>query len=316
MTLLLVLALASTAGAFAQDYPMKPIRMVVPYAAGGGVDIIARVIAHELSKILGQSVVVENRAGASGTIGGEFVAKAAPDGYTLLMIGTPYVIVPSLFARMPYDAVKDFAPISQVTSQPYIMGVHPSVPAKSVREFIALAKSRPGQLNYGSAGPGTTPHMATELLKTLTGIDLVHVPYNGGARATIALISGEITMLFGTLPPFLPLVKAGKIRPLAMSSLKRSFAAPELPTVAESGVPGFEVISWFGLLAPAKTPKEIVAKLHAEIAKLVRTPAIKGRLATDGSDPVGSTPEELGAYIQAEITKWGKVVRASGMRVD
>lgn len=316
MTLLLVLALASTAGAFAQDYPMKPIRMVVPYAAGGGVDIIARVIAHELSKILGQSVVVENRAGASGTIGGEFVAKAAPDGYTLLMIGTPYVIVPSLFARMPYDAVKDFAPISQVTSQPYIMGVHPSVPAKSVREFIALAKSKPGQLNYGSAGPGTTPHMATELLKTLTGIDLVHVPYNGGARATIALISGEITMLFGTLPPFLPLVKSGKIRPLAMSSLKRSFAAPELPTVAESGVPGFEVISWFGLLAPAKTPKEIVAKLHAEIAKLVRTPAIKGRLATDGSDPVGSTPEELGAYIQAEITKWGKVVRASGMRVD
>lgn len=316
MTLLLVLALASTAGAFAQDYPMKPIRMVVPYAAGGGVDIIARVIAHELSKILGQSVVVENRAGASGTIGGEFVAKAAPDGYTLLMIGTPYVIVPSLFARMPYDAVKDFAPISQVTSQPYIMGVHPSVPAKSVREFIALAKSKPGQLNYGSAGPGTTPHMATELLKALTGIDLVHVPYNGGARATIALISGEITMLFGTLPPFLPLVKAGKIRPLAMSSLKRSFAAPELPTVAESGVPGFEVISWFGLLAPAKTPKEIVAKLHAEIAKLMRTPAIKGRLATDGSDPVGSTPEELGAYIQAEITKWGKVVRASGMRVD
>ena len=316
VTLFITLVVASTAVVFAQDYPNKPIRMIVPAAPGGGIDIITRFVAQELSRIFRQSVVVENRAGASGMAGADVVAKAAPDGYTLVMIGTSHAIIPSLFTKKLYDPVKDFATVTQVTSQPYIMGVHPSVPTKSVKEFIALAKSKPGQLNYGSAGPGSTPHMATELLRTLAGIDLVHVPYQGGARATFALISGEITMVFGTLPPYLPLVKAGKIRALAVSSAKRAPVVPALPTIAESGVPGFEVISWIGLLAPAKTPKPIVDKLQVEIARMLQTREIKDRLATDGSEPVGSMPDEFGAHIQAEITKWGKVVRASGMRVD
>ncbi len=311
-----LVALPQTANSAASAYPAKPIRLIVPFAPGGGTDILARLIAQRLSELFKQQVVVDNRAGGSGIAGTDIVAKAAPDGYTLIMISSTHTIVPSLFAKVPYDAVKDFAPVTQATSQPYIMGVHPSVPARSVKEFIALAKSTLGQLNYASGGSGTAPHLAGELLKTLTGIDMVHVPYKGGGPALLALISGEVAMLFSSLPSTLPQVKADKVRALAVSSAKRSPAVPALPTVAESGVPGFEVINWYGVLAPARTPRAMVAKLHAEIVKLLQTPEIKERLAADGTDAVGSTPEEFGAYIQAEITKWGKVVKASGMRAD
>lgn len=311
-----LVALPQTANSAASAYPAKPIRLIVPFAPGGGTDIVARLIGQRLSEVFKQQVVVDNRAGGSGIVGTDIVAKAAPDGYTLIMISSTHTIVPSLFAKVPYDAVKDFAPVTQATSQPYIMGVHPSVPARSVNEFIALAKSTLGQLNYASGGSGTAPHLAGELLKTLTGIDMVHVPYKGGGPALLALISGEVAMLFSSLPSTLPQVKADKVRALAVSSAKRSPAVPALPTVAESGVPGFEVINWYGVLAPAKTPRAMVAKLHAEIVRLLQTPEIKERLATDGTDAVGSTPEAFGAYIQAEITKWGKVVKASGMRVD
>lgn len=261
-------------------------------------------------------MVVDNRAGGSGVVGANIVAKSAPDGYTLVMISTTHTIVPSLFASVPYDPLKDFAPVSLAASQPYIVGVYPGVPANSFREFIALAKSKPGQLNYASGGNGTPPHLAGELLKSVTGIDVVHVPYKGGGPALIALVSGEVAMLFSSLSSTLPQLRAGKIRALAVSSLKRSAAAPELPTVAESGIPDFEVLSWYGVLAPARTPKLIVARVHSEIVGVLKTPEIIERLASDGNNPVGSTPDEFTRYMAAEIAKWAKLNKSLRIRVD
>jgi tripartite-type tricarboxylate transporter receptor subunit TctC len=310
-------AIAAPIAALAQSsYPNKPIRMIVPFAAGGGADIVARALGQKLAGVYGQSVVVDNRGGGTTIAPSDAVAKAAPDGYTLLMATSGHVINPSFFAKLPFDTVKDFAPVTQVTSQAYILGVYPGVPAKSVKEFIALAKARPGQLNYASGGNGNATHLGAELLKDLAGIDIVHVPYKGGGPALIALISGEVAMLFSNVSFTLPQIKAGKVRALAVSSTKRSPVAPELPTVAEAGVPGFELTSWYGVLAPTKTPRVIIASLHDEIIKALNAPDIKARLANDGNEAVGSTPEEFAAYIATEIPKWARVIKRSGARME
>jgi tripartite-type tricarboxylate transporter receptor subunit TctC len=297
-------------------YPNKPIRMIVPFAPGGGSDIVARALGQKLAEVYREPVVIDNRGG--GTIIGptDAVAKAAPDGYTLLMATSGHVINPSFFAKLPFDTVKDFAPVTQVTSQAYILGVYPGVPAKSVKELIALAKARPGQLNYASGGNGNATHLGAELLKDLAGIDIVHVPYKGGGPALIALISGEVAMLFSNISFTLPQIKAGKVRALAVSGGKRSPVAPELPTIAEAGVPGFELTSWYGVLAPAKTPKAIIASLHDEIVKALNAPDVKARLANDGNEAVGSTPEAFAAYVASEIPKWARVIKRSGARME
>jgi tripartite-type tricarboxylate transporter receptor subunit TctC len=297
-------------------YPNKPIRMIVPFAAGGGADIVARALGQKLAEAYREPVVVDNRGGGTTIAPTDAVAKAAPDGYTLLMATSGHVINPSFFAKLPFDTLKDFAPVTQVTSQAYILGVYPGVAAKSVKEFVALAKAKPGQLNYASGGNGNATHLGAELLKDLAGIDIVHVPYKGGGPALIALISGEVAMLFSNVSFTLPQIKAGKVRALAVSSTKRSPIAPELPTVAEAGVPGFELTSWYGVLVPAKTPKAIIASLHGEIVKALNAPDIKARLANDGNEAVGSTPEAFAAYIAAEIPKWARVIKRSGARME
>ncbi len=300
----------------AQGYPNKPIRMVVPFAAGGGADIVARLLGQKLNEAYRQPIVVDNRGGGTAIAGTDVVAKAVPDGYTLLMATSGHVINPSFFAKLPFDAVKDFAPVTQVTTQAYLLGVYPGVAAKSVKEFIALAKAQPGQLNYASGGNGNATHLGAELLKDLAGIELTHVPYKGGGPALIALISGEAAMLFSNVSFTLPQIKAGKVRALAVSSPKRSLVAPELPTVAEAGVPGFELTSWYGVLAPAKTPKAIIASVHDEIVKSLNAPDIKARLANDGNESVGSAPADFAAYIVAEIPKWARVINKSGARME
>ena len=302
--------------AAAQAYPTKPIRLIVPYAPGGGTDILARLLAQKLSDSFGQSVVPDNRGGGSGILATVIVAKAAPDGYTLLFPSSAHTIVPSLYSKMPYDALKDFEPVTQLTSQPYILAVHPAVPAQSVKEFIALAKAKPGQFNYASGGSGTAPHLAGELFKSLAGIEMVHVPYKGGGPALLALVSGEVALLFSSLPSTLPQVKAGKLKALAVSSKTRSTAGPELFTVAESGVPDFEVINWYGVLAPAKTPKPIIAKLHMELVKGLNAPDLLARLASDGTERVGSTPQAFAAHMRAEVPRWSELIKASGARTD
>ncbi|MDB5927244.1 MAG: hypothetical protein JWN13_6180 [Betaproteobacteria bacterium] len=312
-----VVIVASPLAAQGQSaYPNKPIRMIVPFAPGGGSDIVARALGQKLAEVYREPVVIDNRGG--GTIIGptDAVAKAAPDGYTLLMATSGHVINPSFFAKLPFDTVKDFAPVTQVTSQAYILGVYPGVPAKSVKELIALAKARPGQLNYASGGNGNATHLGAELLKDLAGIDIVHVPYKGGGPALIALISGEVAMLFSNISFTLPQIKAGKVRALAVSGGKRSPVAPELPTIAEAGVPGFELTSWYGVLAPAKTPKAIIASLHDEIVKALNAPDVKARLANDGNEAVGSTPEAFAAYVASEIPKWARVIKRSGARME
>jgi tripartite-type tricarboxylate transporter receptor subunit TctC len=305
---------ATTGGAPA--YPAKPIRLIVPFAPGGGADIVARALGQKLTDDYRQPIVVDNRGGGTTVPPTEAVARAAPDGYTLLMATSAHVINPSFCAKLPYDTVRDFAPVTQVTSQAYLLGVYPGVPAKSVKELIALAKAKPGQLNYGSGGNGNATHLGAELLKDMAGIDVVHVPYKGGGPALIALMSGEVAMLFSNVSFTLPQVKAGKVRALGVSSTKRSPVVPDLPSVAEAGVPGFEVTSWYGVLAPAKTPRPIVTSLRDEIVRALNAPDMKARLAADANEVVGSTPEAFGAYIAAEIPKWARIVKKSGARME
>lgn len=310
----LVLLCLFAGGAPAQSYPTKPIRLVNVTAAGGTVDILSRGVAEKLGESLGQPLVVENRPGAGGTIAIDFVAKAKPDGYTLLAAGSTHTLNPSFGKKLPYDPIKDFAPVSMMAQSPYVLTVHPSVPANSVKELIALAKSRPGQLNYGSFGSGTAAHLAGELFKTMAGINMLHIPYKGGPPGLTALLGGEIDILF--YPVFLvePFLKTGRLRVLAATESKRSSALPALPTIAEAGLPGYEVTQWYGLLAPAGTPREIVTRLNTEIAKIVKMPEVKQRF--NQLELISSTPEEFDGFIKAEIAKWTKVIKDAGIRID
>ncbi len=307
-------ALLSTA-AFAQTYPAKTVRIVVGYPPGGPTDVIARTVAQKLTIALGQQVIVDNRPGASGMIGAEQVVKAAPDGYTLLTVPITYAVTPSVYPKMPYDAEKDLAPVALVASSPFILVVHPTLPVKTVKELIALAKSRPGQINYASASTGGMPHLAGELFNMMTGVKLTHIPYKGAAPATVDLLAGQVSLMFNNMLSAMPLVKANKLRAVAVTSLKRSAAIPELPTIAET-VKGFEASGWYGAFAPAATPKDIIAKLNAEINKLMRLPDVAQRLAGDGVEAASMTPAEFGAYLHSEIAKWGRVVQISGTKVD
>jgi tripartite-type tricarboxylate transporter receptor subunit TctC len=310
-------ALALSAATHAQVYPAKPLRMIVAYPPGGGTDIVGRMLAQKLSESLGQSVVVENRGGASGNIGTELAARAAPDGYTILMGNVaPNAINVSLFKDLPFDPVADFAPVSLVASTPNILVVHPSTPARTVKEVVALAKAKPGTLNFASAGVGSSSHLAGELFRILAGADIVHVPYKGAGPAMVDVLSGQVQLYFATMPAAMPHVKRGKLAPVAVTSARRSQALPDLPTIAESGVPGYEASTWYGVLAPAHMPSAVVARLHGDIVKILADAALHARLADQGFDPVGSSPEEFGAYIKSEILKWGKVIRDAGIRPE
>ena len=314
---LAVLLAAVATGAFAQAYPTKPIRIVVPFPAGGATDTLARAAAQKLTEAWGQPVVVDNRPGAGGNIGSELVAKAAPDGYTLEMgtVGT-HAINASLYAKMPYDHVKDFAPVILVASVPNVLVVNPAVPANSVQELIAYAKANPGKLNFASSGSGTSIHLSGELFKVMAGVQMTHIPYKGSAPALQDLIGGQVQLMFDNLPPSLPQIKGGKLRALAVTSTVRAPALPDVPTVAEAGLPGFEASSWFGILAPAGTPPDIIAKLNAEIAKWLASPEAKERMLALGANAAGGSPEDFAKHIAAETVKWQKVVKASGAKVD
>ncbi len=308
---------AFAATAHAQGYPAKPLRMIVAYPPGGGTDIVGRMVAQRLGETLGQSVVVENRGGASGNIGTEIAAHAAPDGYTILMGNVaPNAINVSLFKDLPFDPVADFAPVSLVASTPNILVVHPSVPARTVKEVIALARAKPGTLNFASAGVGSSSHLAGELFRILAGAEIVHVPYKGAGPAMVDVLSGQVQLYFATMPAAMPHVKSGKLVPIAVTSASRSQALPELPTVAESGVRGYEASTWYGLLAPARAPDAAVARLHEGVVRILGEHALRERLAEQGFEPVGDSPQEFAAYIKSEIAKWGKVVRDAGIRPE
>ena len=306
-----LLVFATGAGA---AWPDKPIRLVAPFVPGGPTDIVARVVAQRLGQALGQNVVVDNRGGASGAIGCEIVARSAPDGYTL-MIGSSgnLAVAPALFARLPYDPLKDFQPLTQTTSGPQIVVVNPNVPAKNFGEFLALARARPGSLNYASGGAGTTTELGPELLKSMAKIDLVHVPYKGTGQALADVIGGQVQLMMSSLLPAMPQVKSGRLRGLAVTGAKRTPALPEMPTVAESGVTGFETTSWHGMVMPARAPAALVARLHAEMARLLSNAETKALFLAQGMETVGSTPQEFDAYIRGEYAKWTKVIKDIGL---
>jgi tripartite-type tricarboxylate transporter receptor subunit TctC len=303
------------ASTYAADYPQRPIRLIVPFAAGGGLEITARSIGQKLTEKRGQSIVIDNRPGAATIVGSEIAAKASPDGYTLLMITTTFAINPSLYGKLPYDPVREFAPVTQINSVPNILVVNPSIPAHTVRELIALAKAKPGQLNYASAGSGTSPHLAAELFKTMAGIEMTHIPYKGIPPAVTDVIAGRVTMLMTTTISAAPHVKSGRLRALAITSPKRLAAMPDVPAIGET-VPGYEADAFQGMVAPAGVPKEIVRQLADDIAAIVRLPEIRERIVADGAEPIGSTPEAFGAFLKKEMLKWGKVVKESGARPD
>ncbi|MBL8524863.1 MAG: tripartite tricarboxylate transporter substrate binding protein [Betaproteobacteria bacterium] len=317
MAILLGLISVNAAAQGAATYPNKPIKIVVPFPPGGATDILARSIGAELQKTFNQSVIVENKPGGGGNLGADTVAKSAPDGYTLVMgtVGT-HAINMSLYSKMPYDAIKDFEPVVLVAGVPNLLVVHPSVAAKNVKELTALAKSMPGKLNVASSGNGTSIHMAAELYKVMAGVDILHVPYKGSSPAVTDLLGGQVQLMFDNMPSALPHAKAGKLRPLAVTSLKRSASFPDVPTMDEEGLKGFDATSWFGLLAPAGTPKDIVAKLNKASVAAIATAEMKERLAANGADPVGNSPAEFATFIKAENEKWAKIVKASGARVD
>jgi tripartite-type tricarboxylate transporter receptor subunit TctC len=315
----IVALLASATAVIAQPaaYPTKPIRIVVAYTPAGATDILARTIGQKLNEAWGQAVIIDNRPGANGNIGTEYAAKATPDGYTLLMVtaGT-HGINPGLYRKLGFDAVKDFAPVSLVAMVPNVFVVNNAVPSKDLKEFIAYAKANQGKLNYGSPGNGSTAHLSMELFKSMTGIQMVHVPYKGSAGVLADLIGGQIVVTMDNMPPYVPQVKAGKIRALAVSPARRSPALPDVPTVAEAGVPGYDSGAWFGLVAPANTPKDLVAKLSREIARILKLPDVSARLADLGAESVGSTPEQFSAHIKAEIAKWAKVIRDANVELQ
>jgi tripartite-type tricarboxylate transporter receptor subunit TctC len=321
ITALLGAATAASIGfvacaAAADAYPSKPIRFIVPYTAGGGVDMLARVVAPRLSERLGQQVVVDNRGGAGGNIGTELAARSVPDGYTLVMGAAALAINVSLYRKLPFDPLRDLAPVTLLASTPNLVAVHPSFPAKSVSELVRIARSAPDRINYASAGNGTTSHLAGVLLASMANVRLVHVPYKGTTPAVVALLSGEVPLMLAPALTVLPHVHTGKLRALAITSAKRSEALPHLPTVAESGVPGYEASQWYGVLVPAGTPEPIVSQLNREIAGIMRLRDVKEKLAAEGSLAVGNAPEEFGSYLKSEIVKWNAVIKSSGARVD
>ena len=312
---LFALLIAGSAAA-QTTYPEKPIRMVVGFPPGSQPDTVVRLLGQKLAEALGKSIVVDNATGAAGNIAADRVAKAAPDGYTLgLLSQTQLAVNPSLY-KLAYDPVKDFAPFSQVTVAPTMLVVHNAVPAKSVKELVALAKAQPGGLTFASAGSGSSHHMAAELFKSVAGLDIRHIPYKGGPLAIPDLIAGRVTMMFSPIPTALPAVHGEKLRALAVTSLRRSSAAPELPTIAESGYPGFEVTNWYGLLAPARTPSAIIRKLHLETVKALALPDLRGKLTDLGMEVIGNSPDEFAAVIKSEIPKWAKVIKESGIKPD
>ena len=315
--LFLLLAGMATYAA-AQNYPNRPVRLIMPYPAGSSTnDILGRALAQRLTEQIGQQIVFDNRAGASGTLGTELVAKAPPDGYTLLLgINGPLAISPSVYPKLGYDTLRDFAPVAMVALVPYIVVIHPSVPAKNIKEFIALAKAQPGKLHFASSGSGGTPHLCGELLKSAAGIDLVHVPYKGGALAVIDTVAGHTQMFCPGVTGALQFVKQGKLRALGLTALKRSPLLPELPTLHEQGLAGFDAASWLSIMAPAKTPQPIVQRLSEEVARAINHPDMKNYILQQGAEPTVMTPDELGRFIRAEIDKWGKVVRQIGLKVD
>jgi tripartite-type tricarboxylate transporter receptor subunit TctC len=314
----MILAIVTSAAAQAQTtYPNRPIRVVVPFPPGGLNDVVARLVSQRLAENLGQTILIENRGGATGTIGSAAVAKAAPDGYTILSSGsTTAAVAPHLYANLPYDQAKDLVAIGRIGAVASIVLVHPSMPTNTMSELIAHLKAKPGAINFGSGGSGGSQHIGAELLKTLAGVSITHVPYKGGGPAMIDLVAGQIAMMIEPMPSALPQVRAGKVRALAVTTPRRSSALPELPTVAETGITGYDLTIWLGFFAPAGTPREIIAKLNTELARTLNAPDMRERLAQQGVDTIVDTPEQFGAYVNAEIARWGKVVRDSGTKLD
>lgn len=308
--------MACAANVQAQSYPTRPIRFIAPYVPGGGVDYVARVVATKLSETIGQQVIVENRPGGGTNIGSELVARAAPDGYTLLVGGVPNTVNSVFFKKLPYDVVKDFAPISQMTTAPNVLAVHPSLPVRTAKDLIALAKKRRGELTFASAGIGSSNHLSGELFRVMAGVDIIHVPYKGGGAAVTDLIAGQVSMYFGTTPSTVPHVRAGRLRALAVTSLQRSRATPDIPTMSEAALPGFENAAWHGLMAPAGTPQPVIDKLHTEVVRVLRTPEIIERMASQGVDVIAGSPGELAAFIKQDLVKYDKLVKSAGLKVE
>jgi tripartite-type tricarboxylate transporter receptor subunit TctC len=305
------------AAVLGQAYPSKPIRLIVPFAAGGGNDNVARLVGKRLSDSLGQQLVIDNRPGAGGVLGAELAAKAAPDGYTLFLGGVAsHAVNPNLNDRLPYDPIRDFAPVVLLASAPLVLVVHPSVPADSVKAFVALARSKPGQLNYASNGNGSSSHLAAVMFDSMTGVDMVHVPYKGLSPALADLLSGRVQVMFSSVVAILPHIKAEKLRGLAVTGSRRLPSMPNLPTIAESGLPGYEASSWYGVLAPAGTPREIVARLNSELVKVLDQPEVRGSLLAEGAEPIGGTPEQFAAHIRSEKERLGKLIREAKIRLE
>ena len=310
-------ACALTAAAWGQAYPNKPLKMILPFPAGGPTDIVARAMGQGLGEALGQNVVIDNRPGGGGMIGATLAARSPADGYTLLLGGiTTFGVAPSIHKNPPYDSVKDFQPVTLATRQPIMLMMHPSLPAKSVKEFIALSKARPGEINYASSGPGGSGHMAGELFKLVTGVNLVHIPYKGAPPALNELIAGQVQVMFGTILASAPHIRSGRVRALAITGPQRSAALAEVMTFAEAGLPSYDASSWNGILVPAGTPRAIVERLNTEIVRILKSPQVQERLAQDGALPWPTTPDEFAAFIKSEIAKWAKVVQAANIRID
>jgi tripartite-type tricarboxylate transporter receptor subunit TctC len=322
-TFVWTLALVAAGGLAAEQacaqaaYPAKPLRWIIPFAPGGGGDIVIRNVGQRLGDALGQVVVIENRSGAGGNVGTDAVAKAAPDGYTILMANVaPMAINVTLYPKLPYDPVRDFAPITLVATFPNVLVIHPSIPAKNVAQLAALARAKPGFLSYASAGNGSTTHLAAELFRTMAGLDMVHVPYKGGGPALADLLGGHVSIYFSSLPAALPHLRTGRLRALAITSLKRSRGAPELPTMAESGFPNYEADTWIGAVAPAGTPPSVIGRLNTELVRILGTSDMQQHLVANGAEPATSTPEQFSSYIRSEIVKWAKVIQVSGARAE
>jgi tripartite-type tricarboxylate transporter receptor subunit TctC len=311
-----LLLVVGAAPGFAQTFPSRPLSFVVPYPPGGGTDIVARLLAQKMSESMGQPVVVENKPGASGQIGTNLVARAAPDGYSMVIGGTPLGINPSLYRNIPFDVLTDLTPLSLLVTQPLVLVVHPSLPAQSVRELIALAKAQPGRINYASASSGSGGHLATELFKSMAGVDLVHVPYKGTAPSVTAILANEVGVLFDNPGTSLPHIQAGKLRPLAVTTRVRSPQLPSVPTLQEAGVDGYEVVSWFGVMGPGRLPKGLADRLSGELAKAMQMPDVREKLLQMGFMIIGNTPEQFGAFLRAEVAQWKRVVEVSGAKAD